>query len=86
MLAQRAIRAEYGYMRGGIPDSKVRATTITLYIDKTLFRRALQMPDDHIYVLAVDRDGHVQARATGLFTPESGDAFGLAAFPANEKR
>lgn len=76
-----------GGMRGGIPDLKVRATTITLYIDKTSFRRALRLPDENrIYVLAVDREGHVQARASGLFTPESGDAFGLAAFPTTEKR
>ncbi len=72
-----------GGMRGGIPDTKVRATTITLYIDKTPFRRALELPDEnHIYVVAVDREGHVHARAAGLFTPESGAAFRLAAFSA----
>jgi hypothetical protein len=69
-----------GGMRGGIPDTRVRATTITLYIDKAPFRRALELPDeDHIYVLAVDRDGRVHARAEGLFTPESGAAIRLAA-------
>lgn len=76
-----------GGMRGGIPDTKVRATTITLYIDKTPFRRALQLPDeDQIYVLAVDREGKVHARAAGLLTPESGAAFSRATFPPNDSR
>ncbi len=71
-----------GGMRGGIPDTTVRAATITLYIDKTPFRRALELPDeDRIYILAMDREGHVHARATGLFTPASGAAFRLAIFP-----
>lgn len=72
-----------GGMRGGIPDTTVRAATITLYIDKTPFRRALQLPsEDSIYVLAVDRQGRVHARAAGVYTPESGAAFLRAAFPA----
>ena len=72
-----------GGMRGGIPDSRVRAITITLYIDKAPFRRALEIPDeDHIYVIAVDREGRVHARAAGLFTAESGASFRLAAFPS----
>ncbi len=72
-----------GGMRGGIPDTSVRAITITLYIDKAPFRRALELAgENRIYVLAVDREGRVHARASGLFTPESGAAFKLAAFPA----
>ncbi|MEP6999113.1 MAG: hypothetical protein ABI969_01460 [bacterium] len=72
-----------GGMRGGIPDTAVRAATITLYIDKTPFRRALGLGNEgRIYVLAVDRDGRIHARAAGLFTPTSGAAFQLAAFPA----
>ncbi|MEO9019250.1 MAG: hypothetical protein ABI314_01965 [Gemmatimonadaceae bacterium] len=72
-----------GGMRGGIPDTTVRAATITLYIDKTPFRRALQLPsEDSIYVLAVDRQGRVHARAAGVYTPESGAEFLRAAFPA----
>lgn len=72
-----------GGMRGGIPDTTVRAATITLYIDKTPFRRALQLPsEDSIYVLAVDREGRVHARAAGVYTPESAAAFLRAAFPA----
>lgn len=61
-----------GGMRGGIPDSAVRATTITLYINKRPFREALALPDeDRIYVLVVDRAGAVLWRASG---PWSADA------------
>ena len=75
-----------GGMRSGIPDTTVRAATITLYIEKELFRRALQLPDeDRIYVLAVDREGRIHARADGLFTPESGAVFQQAAFPAGTR-
>lgn len=57
-----------GGMRRGIPDPAVRAATITLYIDKTPFRRALRLQsEDSIYVLLVDRDGGIHARASGPF-------------------
>jgi hypothetical protein len=62
-----------GGMRGGIPDPAVRAGTVTLYIDKEEFRRALQLRDeDRIYVLLVDREGRVHWRAEGAFDAESG--------------
>lgn len=57
-----------GGMRAGIPNSAVRAATITLYIDKSPFRRALALPDeDRIYVLLVDREGRVHWRTDGGF-------------------
>src|SRR5689334_18500686 len=59
-----------GGMRSGIPDRAVRAATITLYIDKSPFRRALGLPDeDRIYVLLVDREGRVHWRTDGAFDP-----------------
>ena len=59
-----------GGMRSGIPDRAVRAATITLYIDKSPFRRALALPDeDRIYVLLVDREGRVHWRTEGAFDP-----------------
>lgn len=62
-----------GGMRGGIPDRAVRAATVTLYIDKTPFRRALGLPDeDRIYVLLVDREGGVHWRAEGAFNVQTG--------------
>jgi hypothetical protein len=62
-----------GGMRRGIPDAAVRATTITLYIDKDPFRESLRLPEeDRIYVLLVDRQGKVYWRAEGRFEARSG--------------
>ena len=62
-----------GGMRRGIPDAAVRAATITLYVDKTPFREALQLPDeDRIYVLIVDQRGVVQWRTDGSFDKRTG--------------
>ena len=55
-----------GGMRAGIPDPAVREATITLYIDKSPFRRALAIAtEDDIAVLLVDRSGTVLWRAVG---------------------
>lgn len=57
-----------GGMRRGIPDAAVRAATVTLYVDKSAFRRALRLGDeDRVYVLLVDRAGRVHWRADGPF-------------------
>ena len=62
-----------GGMRRGIPDPAVRAATITLYIDKTPFKRALRISnEERIHVLLVDRDGRVHWRAEGAFDPARG--------------
>lgn len=62
-----------GGMRRGIPDSAVRAATITLYIDKAPFRESLRLRDeDRIYVLLVDRTGRVFWRAEGRFDERAG--------------
>ena len=62
-----------GGMRRGIPDAQVRAATITLYIDKAPFKRALRITDeDRIHVLLVDRDGRVYWRAEGAYDPARG--------------
>lgn len=56
-------------MRAGIPNRVAREATITLYLDKAAFRRALQLPrEDTIYALVVDRMGHVLWRAEGPCT------------------
>lgn len=61
-----------GGMRSGIPDRAVRAATVTLYIDKSPFRRALGLQDeDRIYVLLVDRQGQVHWRTDGAFDPSA---------------
>jgi len=52
-------------MRRGIPDEGARER-ITLYIDKTPFEQALQLPTEKtIYALLVDRSGNVLWRAEG---------------------
>src|SRR4051794_1161150 len=69
-----------GGMRRGIPDSTVRAATITLYIDKAPFRESLRLRDeDRIYVLLVDRQGRVFWRGEGRFDERTGAALMRAA-------
>lgn len=60
-----------GGMRSGIPDAAQRARTITLYTDKSAFRRAVGVPDrdDDIDILLVDRGGAILWRGTGRFDP-----------------
>ena len=64
-----------GGMRAGIPDRLARARTITLYLDKKTFCRALDLPDEeHIHVLLIDAHGRVLWRERGLFAPDKGAA------------
>jgi hypothetical protein len=66
-------------MRAGIPDRLARERTITLYIDKAVFRQTLGLPhEEDIYVLLVDRQGRVLWRSQGAFTPEKGEALAQA--------
>jgi hypothetical protein len=66
-------------MRGGIDDVAARERTITLYIDKSPFKRALAITDENvIQVLVVDRAGHVLWRTTGAFSVEKGAALEAA--------
>jgi hypothetical protein len=61
-------------MRAGIPNPKTRERTITLYLDKTSFRRSLQMPDEeHTYVLVIDHQGQVHFTVRGPYSPEAGE-------------
>ncbi len=66
-------------MRAGIPDQQTRAATITLYIDKSTFMEALELPGDHtIYVLLLDSDGNVLWREAGAFEAGKGQAMAEA--------
>ena len=59
-------------MRGGIPNPRTRSRTITLYIDKKPFRKALEMTDeDHIYLLLIDRQGNLLWRTRGANQSET---------------
>jgi hypothetical protein len=58
-------------MRMGIPDKKAREVTITLYLNKPAFRKALDLPDEeHIYVLLVNHKGEVLWRVDGPFNED----------------
>jgi hypothetical protein len=58
-------------MRAGIPNNKTRERTITLYLDKSEFRAALDMTDEeHIYILVVDRQGNEFFRSRGSYSRE----------------
>jgi hypothetical protein len=57
-----------GGMARGIPERATREATITLYIDKTPFKRALAIAtEDQIITLLVARDGRVLWHADGRF-------------------
>ena len=58
-------------MRAGIPDPRTRAITITLYLDKEAYRRALEIPDEEtIHLFLVDRSGHIYWRGAGEASEE----------------
>jgi ATP10 protein len=62
-----------GRMRAGIHDKQAREMTITLYLNKGSFRKALAIPDEKtIYVLLIDKQGAVLWRTTGDFTDDKG--------------
>jgi hypothetical protein len=59
-------------MRAGIPNSKSRERTITLYLEKDEFRTALDMQDeDHIFALLIDHQGNELWRARGPHSQSS---------------
>lgn len=58
-------------MRRGIPDRATRERTITVYVDKESFRRALGLPhEDTIYALLLDGEGTVLWGTEGGFSRE----------------
>jgi hypothetical protein len=62
-------------MRAGIPDRATRARTVTLYLDKYAFRKALGIESEqHMWVFLFDRLGRVLWRTEGSFSSKKGDA------------
>lgn len=62
-------------MRAGIPNLTTRARTITLYLDKRAFRKALDIDNEqNMWVYLFDRSGDVLWRAEGRFTKDKGEA------------
>ena len=61
-----------GGMRSGIPDKSARQRTITLYINKKPFRKALGLPHERsIYALLIDKQGRVFWKASGVATKKN---------------
>lgn len=59
----------YRGMRSGIPDDKPRSRTVTLYLDKSKFNRALGVTsEDTVYFFVVDQAGRIRWRCSGGFT------------------
>lgn len=62
-----------GGMARGIPEKATRQATITLYIDKAPFKKALGIAaEDRISTMLVASDGRVLWHGTGAFTPVLG--------------
>jgi hypothetical protein len=62
-------------MRAGIPSEQTRRRTITLYIDKTPFKRDLLIPtEDNIHIFLIDKEGKIFWRGEGPFTEEKGQS------------
>ena len=62
-------------MRAGIPNPTTRQKTITLYLDKPSFRRALGIPhEDTIWILVLDKHGNIVWRTEGVYSQEKGAA------------
>ncbi|MFO7797404.1 MAG: hypothetical protein ACQERB_11650 [Promethearchaeati archaeon] len=60
-----------GGMRAGIPDKNVRNHTITLYVNKKEFKKALNIDtEDTIYILIVKKDGEILWRTKGHVNDE----------------
>lgn len=58
-------------MRAGIPDSKARERTITLYLDKDRFKHVLGIEsEDMIHLLLVDRLGRILWRSNGAYSAD----------------
>lgn len=73
-------------MRVGIPNSKTRERTITLFLDKADFRSSLGMLDEaHNYLLIVDRQGNEFFRARGRYNSEGGVALRQALIQLTQK-
>ncbi len=62
-------------MRAGIPNQTAHDRTITLYLNKIPFRRALGIAnEDEITVMLLNREGEVLWRETGVHTADKAEA------------
>lgn len=76
-------------MRAGIPDLLSRERTITLYLEKSTFCKALAIDSEEtITLLLIDKTGRILWRETGAYTAEKAAALaqvyaGLQAVPVS---
>jgi len=57
-----------GGMRAGIPKREVRERTITIYINKSKFKKALEIPNEQtIYLFLVNEKGEILWRKSGVY-------------------
>jgi hypothetical protein len=58
-------------MRAGIPDSTARERTITLYLDKVEFNKALNIStEEEIHLFLVNKEGKILWRESGSYTED----------------
>ena len=58
-------------MRAGIPDQTARERTVTLYLDKEMFKDALEIKSEEVITLfLVNRKGDLLWRTEGVFTED----------------
>ena len=58
-----------GGMRAGILNKSVRERTITIYIDKSKFKKALNIPnEDTIYLFLLNKFGEILWRSSGQYS------------------
>ena len=57
-----------GGMRAGIPSKEVRERTITTYINKSKFKKALEIPNEQtIYLFLVNKKGEILWHQSGVY-------------------
>ncbi|MFW9950385.1 MAG: hypothetical protein ACFFKA_09725, partial [Candidatus Thorarchaeota archaeon] len=57
-----------GGMRAGIPDRNIRARTITVYLNKNEFKKALNIKsEDTIHLFLINKQGDILWRSEGNF-------------------
>lgn len=61
-------------MRAGIPDQTSRERTVTLYLDKEVFKQALGIQSEEtIHLFLCDPEGRILWRAKGAYSPQNGE-------------
>jgi hypothetical protein len=75
-----------GGMRGGIPSKETRARTVTLYIDKIQFKKALGIPTEStLYLYLVDKEGTILWEASGELSDEKATSLEQALHKASNQ-